>query len=181
MNGYILALLIIIGIAIVIALVYTTIYNRIQSNTIRIHAAESEIDEALRNKYDILKSMETIINENTEVKINNFEELEKKNVKISNFDMDRKLTKISDTCNKISSDYTQDLDIDNFKELTLKLKINEEKIVASKTYYNQYTTRLNLLIKKFPSNIIARMHRINTRMYFDNKNMEDNDILDFKY
>ena len=60
------------------------------------------------------------------------------------------------------------------------LKIIEEKSDAAKSYYNKYTTSLNLLIKKFPSNIIARIHGIEERFYFDNKNMNDNDILDFK-
>jgi len=61
-----------------------------------------------------------------------------------------------------------------------ELKINTEKLDASKSYYNKHTTNINLLVKKFPTNIIGKIHGIRERNYFDNKNLNDDDILDFK-
>ena len=59
--------IIILGILIAIlasfAIVYICIYNSLQKNFIRIQEAESEIDDTLRKRYDILVQIESYINE----------------------------------------------------------------------------------------------------------------------
>ena len=91
------------------------------------------------------------------------------------------LTKATNTFSKIWQDYPVELDKEEFRQLLTDLKINEEKNEASKSYYNKYTSELNELVKKFPSNIVASIHDIDERLYFDNKEMNDDNILDFKY
>jgi LemA protein len=176
----IIVILVIVAIIALLAILYVMTYNKLQKRIIRIKEAEAEIDETLRKKYDILVQMENVINDNTDLKQNNFEEFKKDDFKMSNFDVDRKLTKIADTFNKIKQDYPDDLDTDFFRNLVIDLKINEEKNEAAKSYYNKHTSSLNILVGKFPSNIIARIHKIEEHLYFDNKNMSDDDILDFK-
>lgn len=162
----------------ILAILFIVIHNRLQKYVIRIKEAESEIDETLRKRYDLLMSMESIINSNTGLKQDNFKDFETD--KMSTFDADRRLSKIKETFKKIKSDYQDDLDIENFRNLLTEIKIIEEKSDAAKSYYNKYTTSLNMMIKKFPSNIVASICHIEERFYFDNKNMNDNDILDFK-
>lgn len=157
---------------------YIYLYNKLQKCLVRINEAESEIDETLRKRTDLLTCMEKEINTSTELEQNNFQDF--KSDFMSSFDADRKLTKITDTFRKIREDFPDKLDNDNFRNLSTELKIVIEKSDAAKSYYNKYTTSLNLLIKKFPSNIIARIHKVDERFYFDNKNMNDKDILDFK-
>ncbi len=170
---------VLIAIAVLLVIIYIIIYNRLQKYLIRINEAEAEIDESIRKRYDLLLSMEKEINHATNIKENNFEDFEKE--KISNFEADRKLSKVQETFRKIREDYPDDLDTELYRNLVTDLKITEEKSEAAKSYYNKYTTSLNLLIKKFPSNLIARIHNIVERLYFDNKNMNDDDILDFKF
>ena len=67
-----------------------------------------------------------------------------------------------------------------FKELINEDKRIDEKLQAAKSYYNKYTSELNDLIRTFPSNIVARMHKIEIKTFFDGKNMEDEIIDDFK-
>lgn len=176
--------IIILGILIAIiaslAIIYICIYNKLQKNLIRIQEAEAEIDETLRKRYDILVQIESYINSNIDLNQNNFKDFKKENLQMSNFEVDRKLSKIVDTFNKIKLDYPDDLDTETYRTLMTSLKINEEKNEASKSYYNRYTTKLNMLVKKFPSNLIARIHNMEEHLYFDNKNMNDDDILDFK-
>ena len=179
MNTFVIVILV-VALAAAITITYVLTYNKIQKYMIRINEAESQIDEALRKKYDILVSVENIINETLKLKQNNFSDLNDKDVKISNFDMDRRLTKTVDLFKKIRSDYLEELDFEAFRTLLVDLKINEEKNEAAKKYYNKYTTQLNMLIKRFPSNIIAKIHSIKEHLYFDNKDMSDDDILDFK-
>ncbi len=178
MEKVVIIVFALVAVVAILAIVYVLIYNKLQKYKIRINEAESEIDETLRKRYDILQSLEKEINANTEVKQDNFKGLEKD--KLSSFDADRTLTKITETFKKIKEDYSDKLDTEAFRNLFTEIKIIEEKSDAAKSYYNKYTTSLNLLIKKFPSNIIARIHGIEERFYFDNKNMNDNDILDFK-
>lgn len=180
MENVAIIFFVLVGLGALLAIIYILIYNNIQKNVIRIQSAEAEIDEALRCRYDILKNIENVINSNTNLAQDNFQEFAKEDLKISNFEMDRKLSKISDLFTKIKSDYPDDLETETFRNLIVDLKINEEKLVASKAYYNRFTTKLNTIIKKFPSNIIARIHKVDVRNYFDNKNMNDDDILDFK-
>ena len=39
----------------------------------------------------------------------------------------------------------------------------------------------NDLVRTFPSNLVARMHRIEIKPFFDGKNMEDDIVNDFKF
>ena len=67
-----------------------------------------------------------------------------------------------------------------FKEVLNENKKASEKLQAAKSYYNKYTSELNDLIRTFPSNIVARMHAISIKPFFDGKNMEDEIVDDFK-
>ncbi len=178
MDKIILIIIIILAIIGTLIFAYITMYNKLQKYIVRIQEAENEVDETIRKRHDLLLSMEKEINSNTEVKEDNFSDF--KTDMMSNFDADRRLFKIKETFRKIKEDYPDKLDTDNYRNLLTELKIVEEKSDAAKSYYNKYTTSLNMLIKQFPSNIIARIHGIDERPYFDNKNMNDENILDFK-
>ena len=67
-----------------------------------------------------------------------------------------------------------------FKKLLSDTKKEDEKLQAAKSYYNKYTSELNDLIRKFPSNIVARMHGLKIKPFFDGKNMQDEIFDDFK-
>ena len=178
MDTAVLIILTIILLIIGMVSSYITIYNRLQKCIIRINEAESQIDESIRKRYDVLTSMEKTINDETHLNQDNFSEFKKS--EMSNFEVDRKLTQIEDLFKKIKLDFEKELDTPDYREKVISLKKNNELCDASKTFYNKYTTKLNMLVRRFPTNIIARIHGINTRLYFDNKNMSDNDILDFK-
>ena len=178
MDTVILVVLVIILIILGIVSGYIAIYNRLQKCIIRINEAESQIDDSLRKRYDILLAMEKIINEQAHLNQDNLSEF--KSDEMSNFEVDRKLTKIADLFKKIKFDYDKELDTPAYKDNVIELKKNDEMCDAAKSYYNKYTTDLNMLVKKFPTNVIAKLHGINARAYFDNKNMNDEDIFDFK-
>ena len=115
-----------------LGIAYIAIYNRLQKYTIRIKEAESEIDETLRKRYDLLVSMETLINSNTDLNQRNFEGFETD--KMSNFDVDRKLSKIKEIFKMIGADYPDKLDNENFRNLMIEIKIIEEKSDAAKAF-----------------------------------------------
>ena len=78
-----------------------------------------------------------------------------------------------------SVDYNE-LDNKEFNNELKEINIINETLTSCKTYYNKNTTELNQIIRKFPSNIVAKIHRYKIKPFFDGKNMQDAVIDDFK-
>lgn len=174
----ILVAIILIGILVI---QYIFNYNKLQEMNIKINEAESIIDNELRNKYDLVMRSSTIINKLLKKEVTYFKELEKlKNDNISNFEIDRKITEGENLINKVKNDYKSLEDNEEYNTIINDLKDSDEILNAAKSFFNKYTTEINLIIKKFPTNLIAKIHRIKVRNYFDGKNMFDEEIKDFK-
>ena len=69
---------------------------------------------------------------------------------------------------------------ETMNEVKQELKAIDEKLVAGISYYNKHVSEINAYIRKFPNNIISKIHRIKVRPFFDGKDMTDTDIEDFK-
>lgn len=174
----ILVAIILIGILVI---QYIFNYNKLQEMNIKINEAESIIDNELRNKYDLVMRSSTIINKLLKKEVTYFKELEKlKNDNISNFEIDRKITEGENLIHKVKNDYKSLEDNEEYNTIINDLKDSDEILNAAKSFFNKYTTEINLIIKKFPTNLIAKIHRIKVRNYFDGKNMFDEEIKDFK-
>ena len=169
----ILILLIISGIGTITYIIY---YNALQDCKVKIDESESMIDEALRSKYDILLKLESLIKTNIKETKINFKDLnDLKKESISNFQLERKLVDTVLLINKIQDDFPELEEIKDYREL-----LNDIRVMAAKKYYNKYTSKSNELVRKFPSNLIAKFHNITVRNFFDNKDMNDDIIDDFK-
>ena len=181
MNSLFTICLTIIALGGIGAILYIIIYNSLQSNQIKINEVEGIIDELLRNKYDHLNLIKDVILEETKLPDKTFIEYTNlKNQNISSFDFERKLTEYNGLINKIKNDYDILDDDTKFKNYYSEIYEINEKLEASKSFYNKYTSILNKIVKKFPSNIIAFIHHIKVHAYFDGKDMFDEDIKDFK-
>ena len=173
-----LFMIIIIG---AVGILYVYQYNQLQHSKTKIDHAKCLIDEALREKYDLLLKADKLIQSELNNDKTFFKGLDKiKSENISNFDLDRKLTEFIRLLEQIKLDYPDLTNNKGFKEIINENKKNDEKLQAAKSYYNKYTSELNDLIRKFPSNVVARMHGIEIKSFFDGKNMEDEIIDDFK-
>jgi LemA protein len=181
MNNILTAFLAIIIFIGIIAIIYIFFYNSLQEGKIRINESESIIDELLRKKYDLLNLIKDVIIDEVKISDKVFNEYKKiKEMNISSFDFERKLTEYNNLINKIKNDYdtlNNDTRFNNYYEEIYQIN---EKLEASKSFYNKYTSILNKSIKRFPSNIIAFIHHIKVQPFFDGKDMFDDDIKDFK-
>ena len=181
MNPLFTVLLTIVALTGLIGIVYIVIYNNLQTNKIKINEAESIIDELLRKKYDLLNLIRDVIIDETKVSDKAFEEYKKiKDMNISSFDFERKLTEYNTLINKIKNDYDVLDDDTRFKNYYDDIYVINEKLEAAKSFYNKYTSVINNIIRKFPSNLIAYIHHIKVQAFFDGKDMFDDDIKDFK-
>lgn len=173
--------ILVIIIAICLLLIwYVSVYNNYQNYIIRINEAEAFIDTTLRKRFDLLNKSIEIIKANTKEKevLNIIDEL--KTMKISNFELDRKLYDAINEFNKYKENYDELRNTESFLKIELGLFESESEIVAARKYYNDIITDYNKLVKKFPSNMVAKISRYKTRTYFDGKDMEDDDTKDFK-
>ncbi len=175
-------LLPIIIIICVIVSLYVYYYNKIQDLIIRINEVENIIDTSLRNKYDYLnKAVSIIKGNNKELKSEIFDEIIKLRArKISNFDLDRKLLA---AYTELDSVLSNNEELKKSEEL-IKIKNNIEEIDDNlsnyRQYYNDNITEYNRTIKTIPTNIIAKIHKYQEKLFFDRKNMNDDDYNDFK-
>ena len=172
----ILLIIIIIGI---IALVYVITYNNLVNYKIKIEKAEGIIDENLRNKYDLIAKMNIAIKKVVTKKDYLKDYIDLKDKRISNYELDRKLTEAMNIILEVKNDYSE-LDTKEFNNDLKEVNKINETLTSCKTYYNKNTTELNKIIRKFPTNIVAKIHRYKIKPFFDCKNMQDAVIDDFK-
>lgn len=171
--------LIIVIIICLIGIYYAVSFNTLNDLKTKIHEAESIIDESLRNKYDILMRVSNHLKKHMDNK-NYFKEYEKlKDTNMTNFDMDRKLNEGYTLILKM----IDDLKLNNDEEINSEIetiKRIDEKLTAAKNYYNKNTSEENAIVRKFPTNIIAKIHGFKIKLFFDGKDMDDEIIDDFK-
>ena len=181
-------MLLIICLVIIICLVgglYFYLYNRLQDYLVKINEIESIIDNNLRDKYDNINRCVSIIsNEDLITKKddrNIFEEIVKiRNRKISNFDLDRKLVEANNQFNALKSKYPKFEKLDDVLDITKKIEECDEKLVVNRDFYNKNIAEYNKLVKMFPTNIVAKICKYEEKLFFDRKNMNDDDYEDFK-
>lgn len=163
-----------------LGILYVYQYNLLQHSKTKIDQAEVLIDEALRGRYDVLTKIDQLfINEIDKKSF--FKDLDKlKEENISNFDLDRKLVEYFNLMEQIKIDHKEMATNKDLANLLKEDKKVVEKLSAAKSYYNKYTSELNDLVRSFPSNIIARIHGISIKTFFDGKNLEDTIVDDFK-
>lgn len=181
-------MLILLGMILVICLIigiYTTLYNKLQEYIIKINEVESIIDNTLREKYDtinkcvsFIKGNETI---NKEIDKKTFEEIVRlRNRKISNFDLDRKLIEATNSFITLKEKYQELKENQDIKTLSDKIEELDDKLITSREYYNSNIAEYNKLIKLFPTNIVAKICKYEEKLFFDRKDMSDDDYNDFK-
>ena len=171
--------LIIVIIVCLIGIYYAISFNHLNDLKTKIDEAESIIDEALRTKYDTLIRISNQIRSFMENNKNYFREYEKlKDTNITNFDMDRKLNEGYTLILKMIEDLK--INDEGINQELEQIKRLDEKLTAAKNYYNKNTSLENAIVRKFPTNLIARIHGFKVKLFFDGKDMDDEIIDDFK-
>ena len=180
METYTILLLIIILLGI-LSILYITIYNHLQYNKTKIEKAEGNIDDDLRTKFDLIVKADNIIKSSIKSKNEYLKEIVNlKEEKISNFNLERKLKEAETIIDTLYDDNKELNENETMNEVKQELKAIDEKLVAGISYYNKHVSEINAYIRKFPNNIISKIHRIKVRPFFDGKDMTDTDIEDFK-
>ena len=164
-------------------MVYAIIYNYFQEYIIRINEAEAEIDNTLRSKYDFINKCVSIIKGNIEEnKEKDFFDnvIKMRHMKLSNFDFDRKLVELNHRLVEIYEEHNGKIDNDEIKKILKDITDKDNTLASLKEYYNKNISKYNRLIRSFPTNIIASICKYKEKLYFDRKDMNDEEFEDFK-
>jgi len=181
MNGFLITLFIIITLTIILLIYYIILYNKINESIIRIDEAESRIDNNLRDKYDLLNRSISLFRNKIELDTNAFKEIIKLRArKISNFDLDRVLAKSYNEFLSIYEANPKVRESDEIFKVSRQLEIINDELLTLRNYYNANITNYNKMIKKFPTNIVAKIKKYKERSFYDLKDMTDEDYEDFK-
>ena len=181
MNSFLIILFVLIALTLIILIYYIYLYNQINESIIRIDEAESRIDNNLRDKYDLLNRSITLIRNKIELPQDAFKEIIKLRArKISNFDLDRVLVKSYNEFLSIYENNSKVRESDEIFKVSRQLEIINDELLTLRNYYNGNITNYNSMIKKFPTNIIAKIKKYKERPFYDLKNMNDEDYQDFK-
>jgi LemA protein len=165
----------------IILIVFVAMYNKFQTYVIKINEVEAEIDCTLRKRFDLLNRSINVINGNVKLEKEALEIIIKlRSRKLSNFELDRILYDAINEFNSYKDTYPELNQVENFVKIALSLNESEVEIQALRRYYNDVITKYNELVRKVPSNIVAKVFKYKFKNYFDNKDMTDEVINDFK-
>lgn len=174
-------IIIVLLIICLIAIGYIAIYNKFQELLIKTNEVEANIDTTLRKRFDLLNKSINIIKANTLTENEVLELIIKlRSRKLSNFELDRQLYEAINEFNTYKESFPILMEKDSFIKINNSLNESENEIIALRKYYNDTITEFNKLIKKFPSNIVAKFSKFKEKKYYDGKNMNDDITNDFK-
>ena len=153
-------ILLIVIVILLMLIVEVIFYNQFQMAKIRISEAQNNIDILLQKKFQLLERIKKIIEEadskyQEEPILANL--LKIKHKKINNFELNKELE-------TAWAEYKGYVDLDSslaklstLKNIGFELIEIDNDLKASKKYYNNHIILYNNLVKRFPSNLVAKV------------------------
>ena len=181
MDIFLTILFLIILLIVLLAILYTYFYNKFNESIIRTNEAEVRIDDNLREKYDLINkcfSISKSIIQIDEKMINDLLKLKAK--KISNFELDRILVKSFNDYLVIVEDNKKLRDNDEIYKAMKQIELIDEELVTLRNYFNANISNYNRMVKKIPTNIVAKIKKYEEKPLYDLKDRNDQDYEDFK-
>lgn len=169
-----LAIWIIIAVVVVLALVVVGIYNSLVTLRVRVDEAWSDINVQLKRRLDLIPNLvETVkgyakhesgvFTAVTEARANVMSAKGVKETAAAENQFEGTLKSLF----AVSEAYPDLKASQNFQDLQGELVDTEDKIQASRRFYNSGVRDLNTKIETFPSNIVASIFRFVKREFFE--------------
>ncbi len=163
------------------ALLFAIGHNYFMNSVLKINEAEMKIDTSLRETYDLLIKISGIIKNRLSTDKEVFDGIDKiKDKNISNFELDRILLTYINELYIIKDNYEEFSNYEEFQKTFYEISENEDLFKAYKDFYNDSIIKYNKLVSTFPTLIIAKIRRYKKKMFYDKKNMDDENFKDFK-
>ncbi len=157
-------LYIILGVIIVAAVWFVTVYNGLVRKKNRAKEAWSDIDVQLKRRYNLIPNLVNTVKGYATHERELFENVTKARTSAmgatgtaDKAKAENVLTGTLKTLFAVSENYPQLKASANFVELQKELRDTEDKVQASRRFYNSNVRDLAIKIETFPSNIVANM------------------------
>ncbi|MCA9325383.1 LemA family protein [Candidatus Saccharibacteria bacterium] len=153
---------VIIGVVVVLALVLIGMYNALVRLNIRANEAWSDITVQLKRRADLIPNLVNTVKGYAKHEKGIFEEVTKARAETLSAQTPGEAAKAEGDFQKtmkslfaVAENYPDLKASDNFKELQAELTDTEDKIQASRRFYNGVVRDFNTKRKTFPTNIFA--------------------------
>lgn len=164
---------VIVGIVVLLVLWLVGVFNGLVTLRNRIKEAWSDIDVQLKRRYDLIPNLIETVKGYAKHEKKVFEEVTKARTAAMNaegaHDKAEAENMLSNTLKRlfaVSEDYPQLKANENFLHLQQELTDTEDKIEASRRFYNGNVRDYNIKIQVFPNNIVAPMFGFHGEEFF---------------
>jgi LemA protein len=168
------ALWIIIGIVVLIALFVWLTYNGLVTLKVRVDEAWSDITVQLKRRADLIPNLVNTVQGYAKHEKTVFEDVTEARAAVVGASSpkeaakaDNMLTEALKSVFAVAEAYPDLKASQNFSELQQELVDTEDKIQAARRFYNSGVRDLNTKVQLFPNNIFASMLGFKQREFFD--------------
>ena len=176
-------LIIVLVVLIVLGLWIVKIYNGLIKLKVRTNEAWSDIDVQLKRRYDLIPNLINTVKGYAVHERELFENVTKARANAMNAQnpeekagAENMLTGALKSLFAVSENYPDLKANENFLELQRELSDTENKIQASRRFYNGNVRDLNTRIQIFPDSIIANMLKIGKREFFEIEDKKEKEV-----
>ena len=169
----------IIAILVILAFLFYIVYSsdgwKLDHTKERLRDAESECLDKFKIKFDLMKEMIEYTEKKYKIESNVFDQVKELSIdSLDSFKGEKILNKSYKEIMQIREDHPSVRETKAFKELISNYNSNELNIVALRTYHNKYTLVFNDMIKKFPYNIISKFKKYSINELIEGRELDSN-------
>jgi len=178
----------IVVILVIIILIIIGIFNRLVSLKNRADEAWSDIDVQLKRRHDLIPNLIETVKGYAKHEKELFEKVtEARAAAISTKKIadkakaENQITEALKSVFAVAENYPNLKANENFLELQKEITDSEDKIQASRRFYNGNVRDLNIAIESFPSNIVARAFNYQKKELFELEDVAERKNIEVKF
>jgi len=167
-------LYIVLGIVAVIILWLIAVFNGLVRRNMQVNEAWADIDVQLKRRYDLIPNLVETVKGYAKHERETFEKVINARAAAmgatnpkAKLEAENALTGTLKSLFAIAENYPDLKANQNFLELQRELTDTEDKIQASRRFYNANVRDFNIAIQSFPTNLVASMLRFKKRDLFE--------------
>ena len=181
-------LAIIIIIVVVVGLLIAGLYNTLIKSKNRVKEAWSDIDVQLKRRYDLIPNLVESVKGYASHEKETFENVTaaranamKAQGTAAHAQSETNLTAMIGTLMAVAENYPELKASQNFSQLQDELSDTENKIQASRRFYNNQVLHFNNKLQVFPTNIIGSMLRFKAEDFFELSDKKEKENVKVKF
>jgi LemA protein len=168
--------IIVIAVVALLVIIGVVMYNSLVRTRVRVEEAWSDITVQLKRRYDLIPNLVNTVKGYAKHEKDVFENVTKARANALNAQSqgvqetakaENQFEQALKSLFAVSENYPQLRASENFQQLQAELTDTEDKIMASRRFYNGAARDLNIKIDTVPSNIIAKMGGFKKREFFE--------------